>query len=646
MSIVKCLVWGCLSVVTLAACGGGGSDGDQDSGGSTDAGLMFGDDGDIMVSTNVIRYGLDAYDVNGSINPAVSQVSSGETVTFSISTDAQSRIYAVDGCGGTLNGNQYVTGAITEDCTVVVELYRQSVGADIVDIAAGSAHSVLLSDAGEVYVVGTNPDAETCVAENAAFSETFVMLEGIGVVNDVQACGARTFLTSTDGTVNACGLNNLGQLGIDDSSIERQYGIAPIALSAADSIRCGGDAGLAKLPDNALYAFGRGGLGIDVGGTAVVHTPTMLTSIDDIGAFDMGDGFAVAAVGLSEDLYVWGARQSGQLGDGFTDITTVVNPDGSVSSTGSLAPTPPTPLPIMLTNLGPVKDIASGGSHTLVLLEDKSVWAWGDNGSGQLGNGATSFDPLTPIELTGLPDIQAIEAIGNTSLVLDELGNVYTFGSGIIALGDSLEPYLIRGLPPIVQIHSGGGEHVLALADDGSVWGWGNSVFNQLAIGINDLNILEPILIYDGEGAPPVVTNPPTDPPADPPAAIGSLILSGSGASEFPANVSPEFTPTSYEGLSIAGITTHSWTFANGSTEYTLSYVEGVSVSLLRTINTAGGSEVQGFSLLGSSGVTSNNDGTISFVNVGPLQGTLDENPTGIAQLILNGTLSTNFTAE
>lgn len=640
MSIEKHLLLGFLFVTTLAGCGGGGGDGGQE--GTTDGGLMNNNGGDIMVSTSVIRYGLDAYEVNGSISPTASQVSSGETITFAISTDAQSRIYAVDGCGGTLSGDQFVTGPVTEDCTVVVELYRQSVGADIVDVAAGSAHSVLLSDTGQVYMVGTNPDAETCLAENAAFTESFTMIEGVGVIDSVQACGARTFLTGTDGTVNACGLNILGQLGIDEPTIDRQYGVAPIAVSAVDSIRCSSDASLVKLPDNSLYSFGRGGLGIDVGGTQVVHTPTMLSTIADIGAYDMGSGFGAAAVGVSDDLYVWGARQRGQLGDGFTDITTVVNPDGSVSTTSSAVPTPPEPLPIMLTNIGPVQDIASGGNHTLVLLEDKSVWAWGDNSSGQIGNGSSSSDPLVPVELTGLPDIQAIEAIGDSSIVLDELGNVYTFGSGIIALGDGLDPYLVRGLPPIVKIHSGGGEHVLALADDGSVWGWGNSVFNQLAIGINDLNILEPILIYDGEGEPLIDTNPPIDLPS----TVGSLVLSGSGAAQFPSTVSPEFAPTSYQGLSFAGITTHSWTFTDGDTEYTLSYVDSASVSLLRTISTTGGSEVLGFNLAGSNGVTTNGDGTITFSNVGPLQGTLEENPTGIGELFLNGTLSTNVGAE
>lgn len=71
--------------------------------------------------------------------------------------------------------------------------------------------------------------------------------------------------------------------------------------------------------------------------------------------------------------------------------------------------------------------IAAGSYHTAALKSDGSVWAWGRNSSGQLGNGSTS-DRLTPVQVSGLTGVQAIAAHDNHTVALTSDGSVWAWG--------------------------------------------------------------------------------------------------------------------------------------------------------------------------------------------------------------------------
>ena len=90
--------------------------------------------------------------------------------------------------------------------------------------------------------------------------------------------------------------------------------------------------------------------------------------------------------------------------------------------------------PAIATNTQPI--ISAGGSHSLALKGDGSVWAWGLNGDGQLGDG-TIVTRVTPVAVSGLSDITAISAGGSHSLALKKDGTVWTWGSNSYGqLGD------------------------------------------------------------------------------------------------------------------------------------------------------------------------------------------------------------------
>ncbi|MDZ7815309.1 MAG: hypothetical protein U5N86_04660 [Planctomycetota bacterium] len=135
--------------------------------------------------------------------------------------------------------------------------------------------------------------------------------------------------------------------------------------------------------------------------------------------------------------------------------------------------------------------LAAGFPHSLVLYSDGSVYAWGWNDEGQLGLG-DDVERDTPTLVGALSDkgVISITAGSDHSLVLCSDGSVYAWGdnnSGQLGLGDELD----RDFPTLVSTLSdkdvislaGGFAHSLALCSDGSVYTWGKNDDGQLGLG-------------------------------------------------------------------------------------------------------------------------------------------------------------------
>jgi alpha-tubulin suppressor-like RCC1 family protein len=181
-------------------------------------------------------------------------------------------------------------------------------------------------------------------------------------------------------------------------------------------------------------------------------------------------------------------------GDGHT---LAARSDGTVMTWGpSGQPSSLTPVPVsILTN---VIAVSAGVGHSLALKSDGTVWAWGNNGNGELGDygsenfsavpvqvGGGSFGATTP----GFDSIIAIEAGLGHSLALKADGTVWVWGAngdGQLGNGDmnrlsAFHP-LQLGLTNIIAI-GGGDQHSIALRSDGTLWGWGQNGAGQLGNG-------------------------------------------------------------------------------------------------------------------------------------------------------------------
>ncbi len=162
----------------------------------------------------------------------------------------------------------------------------------------------------------------------------------------------------------------------------------------------------------------------------------------------------------------WGDNYHGDLGDGTTDMR---------------------PLSRDLKLADDIVQVAAGYYFGLALQSDGTVWAWGDNGSGQLGDGTTT-NRSTPVRVTGLTGVVTqVEAGGSVSLALRSDGTVWEWGSV------SHTPVQVSGLPGVTKI-SAGWTFNLALGSDGTVWAWGGNERGQLGNGTT-VSTLTPVKV-------------------------------------------------------------------------------------------------------------------------------------------------------
>jgi len=142
--------------------------------------------------------------------------------------------------------------------------------------------------------------------------------------------------------------------------------------------------------------------------------------------------------------------------------------------------------------------ISAGSSHSLAIKRDGTVWAWGSNGYGQLGDGS-STTRISPVQLSGLSNAIMIVAGFYHSLALKNDGSVWAWGSsGVGDLGDGKHswkrtPVQVMELSQATMI-AVGYSHILTLKDDGSVWAWGYNISGQLGDG-STINKSNPVQV-------------------------------------------------------------------------------------------------------------------------------------------------------
>ena len=150
-------------------------------------------------------------------------------------------------------------------------------------------------------------------------------------------------------------------------------------------------------------------------------------------------------------------------------------------------------------NVHDIVQIAAGNGHGLALRRDGTVWAWGPNGSGQLGNGTTTNSNV-PVQVTapGFAGIVAIAASGSSSYAIDGAGRVWVWGANFAGqLGDGTTtdrptPAKLTGIASVVAL-APASTSMLALVSDGTLRAWGGNSGGQLGNG-NTTNQLQPVV--------------------------------------------------------------------------------------------------------------------------------------------------------
>ncbi len=301
-----------------------------------------------------------------------------------------------------------------------------------------------------------------------------------------------TVVVNGDRTLWAWGSNRYGQIGNGIRTPAPCPTPTQVLWSSGTSTRfsdviataAGAHHTLAVRADGSVWAWGRNDSG-QVGDRTRVHRslPVQVGRLTDIVSVAAGRSHSVA---LREDgtVWAWGANDSGQLGNGVVGSRSRGRPV-QVHGSGNVG------------FLSDIVAIAAGGSHTLALSKDGTVWSWGYDSRGELGHGGTVIDDVTGMRLlatgvpglvAGLEGIAAIAAGIAYSIALKTDGTIWAWGrndSGQLGDGTTTDrntPAQARGVGEVVSVSAGHRHAVVALAD-GTVWAWGSNQYGQLGVG-------------------------------------------------------------------------------------------------------------------------------------------------------------------
>ena len=294
--------------------------------------------------------------------------------------------------------------------------------------------------------------------------------------------------------VSAWGLNNYGQLGdgYEGGSYESAVPVAVSGLGGVKEIAARGADSLALLNDDTVVAWGANANGQLGNGTeANSDLPVAVSGLTDVTAIAAGGDHNMALLS-NGTVMDWGYAEDGILGDG----------GGGGSSD----------VPVAVSGLTGVTAIAAGADHSLALLSNGKVMAWGTNRGGDLGNGTTMQSDV-PVEVEGLTEVTAIAAGEGYSLALRKNGTVMAWGEnewGTLGDGSEAEssdvPVLVcatgetapcsHELSGVTAI-SAGLSNSLALLGDGEVRAWGQNIVGQLGDGSADGSVNAPVAVGD-----------------------------------------------------------------------------------------------------------------------------------------------------
>ncbi len=215
--------------------------------------------------------------------------------------------------------------------------------------------------------------------------------------------------------------------------------------------------------DGKVFAWGYNGYGSLGVPNASQYQPVEVPGLECMIAADAGY-YQSLALGSDGTVWAWGYNAEGQLGRGFT----------------SFYDSTPAPVP----GLSNVIAIAAGGQHNLALKSDGTVWAWGWNSQGQLGDGTQERRTL-PFQVPGLSGVTRISASFDHSMAVLSDGSARVWGGGGGKLGNgtvdrSFVPITPIGMDANVIAIAGGYYHTFFVKSDRTLWGCGFNYNGQL----------------------------------------------------------------------------------------------------------------------------------------------------------------------
>lgn len=339
-------------------------------------------------------------------------------------------------------------------------------------VSSGSRHLIALKSDGTVWGWGANREGELGIATLGRRS-TPGPVSALANVQVIAAGEFHALALKQDGTVWGWGYNNANQIGdnaanVGGSSAYRSTAAPVPGLSQVTAIAAGSCHSLALKQDGTVWRLGAFG-------------PFALFTACPAGALAQEPGLSQIVAIASSDKYSLALKQDGTVW-AFGIKTATPGPYFDDSQVGSSY------FSYQMPGLANITAIAAAPDHAMALGQDGSVWTWGDNKWGQLGDG-TNTSRSNPVRMLGLGNVRSIAAANGSSLAIKQDGSLWVagaYGYGIGGdfsgnLAQSASPVQIAGLTNVQSIATG--KATVAIMQDGTVMSWGNNASGQLGDG-------------------------------------------------------------------------------------------------------------------------------------------------------------------
>ena len=289
-------------------------------------------------------------------------------------------------------------------------------------VAAGSRHSCSLGATGDVSCWGFNAAGQLGRADGKRTdSPQATVVAGFGPAIALAAGGEHTCAIAVDRRVWCWGANNSGELG-NESLVNSDRAVPVVGLDDAIAVTAGSHSTCALRSTGDVWCWGSnadGQLGVgDTSGT-VRPSPQRVDGLSGVTA--IAAGLAHVCAVAADGVWCWGANSAGQ-------------------SSPTLPRLPSQPRPLRVAGTFAAVRIAAGGRHTCVSASDGSSSCWGDDVFGQLGDGP-GVPSLrgAPVAVTGLTSVISIAAGESHTCVAADDGSAFCWGnndSGQLGNGD------------------------------------------------------------------------------------------------------------------------------------------------------------------------------------------------------------------
>ncbi|MBK7958597.1 MAG: hypothetical protein IPK03_11100 [Bacteroidetes bacterium] len=269
-----------------------------------------------------------------------------------------------------------------------------------------------------------------------------------------------------DGGLWTWGHNLFGQLG-DGTTADKTSPLQINSLSEWINLSAGNEYSLGLYSDGKLWSWGRNSDGQLGDGTNFDRwSPVQIGTANNWISVSAG-GVHAAAIQANGTLWSWGLNLYGQLGIGSA-LTSKTSPVQIGSGNNWVS-------------------IACGEYHTLGIKSDGTLWAWGRNQVGQLGD-STTGNKISPVKIGNAANWVSVAAGNDHSVALKSDGTLWTWGRNDMGqLGDSTNTNSI--VPKQIGTANNWSSifadqfHTLAIKNDGTLWTWGHNNWGQLGDG-------------------------------------------------------------------------------------------------------------------------------------------------------------------